>query len=298
MVSQRRSRYPPRYVCTISYQGEEWELFWLTTFLEFSPFFFFVYVGSCGLTYNLYKVNKGLEYGEDPYSTLPSHYYSLFNKAFNVVFYLVTLIIVYNLLRALLGRYGGWRLPRLWPLGGGGGGGGGGWGGGGGGDGGGGGGWGRGPGFGGGQPPPPPPPPYTKHAQTPTQPIFTQPPQTQAAQAQAGQGTWWNPGFWTGLAAGGLGAWLVNNRPNNNNNNNNNNYRARQREDGYRGFLPRRGLFAGREDDWGRGMRFRRVVDDGDDDNEPWGRGARTGGGGGGGGEMRRATGFGGTSSR
>ncbi|KIR89592.1 hypothetical protein I304_06594 [Cryptococcus deuterogattii CBS 10090] len=150
-----------------------------------------------------------------------------------------------------------------------------------------------GPGFGGGQPPPPPPPPYTKHAQTPTQPIFTQPPQTQAAQAQAGQGTWWNPGFWTGLAAGGLGAWLVNNRTNNNNN-----YRARQREDGYRGFLPRRGLFAGREDDWGRGMRFRRVVDDGDDDNEPWGRGARTGGGGGGGGEMRRATGFGGTSSR
>ncbi|KIY54099.1 hypothetical protein I307_06572, partial [Cryptococcus deuterogattii 99/473] len=252
---------------------------------------------SCGLTYNLYKVNKGLEYGEDPYSTLPSHYYSLFNKAFNVVFYLVTLIIVYNLLRALLGRYAGWRLPRLWPLGGGGGGGGGGWGGGGGGDGGGdgggGGGWGRGPGFGGGQPPPPPPPPYTKHAQTPTQPIFTQPPQTQAAQAQAGQGTWWNPGFWTGLAAGGLGAWLVNNRTNNNNN-----YRARQREDGYRGFLPRRGLFAGREDDWGRGMRFRRVVDDGDDDNEPWGRGARTGGGGGGGGEMRRATGFGGTSSR
>lgn len=297
MVSQRRSRYPPRYVCTISYQGEEWELFWLTTFLEFSPFFF-VYVGSCGLTYNLYKVNKGLEYGEDPYSTLPSHYYSLFNKAFNVVFYLVTLIIVYNLLRALLGRYAGWRLPRLWPLGGGGGGGGGwGGGGGGGGDGGGGGGWGRGPGFGGGQPPPPPPPPYTKHAQTPTQPIFTQPPQTQAAQAQAGQGTWWNPGFWTGLAAGGFGAWLVNNRTNNNNNNNNNNYRARQREDGYRGFLPRRGLFAGREDDWGRGMRFRRVVDDGDDDNEPWGRGAGTGGGGGGE-EMRRATGFGGTSSR
>ncbi|KIR38402.1 hypothetical protein I313_05510 [Cryptococcus deuterogattii Ram5] len=246
---------------------------------------------------DILQVNKGLEYGEDPYSTLPSHYYSLFNKAFNVVFYLVTLIIVYNLLRALLGRYAGWRLPRLWPLGGGGGGGGGGWGGGGGGDGGGdgggGGGWGRGPGFGGGQPPPPPPPPYTKHAQTPTQPIFTQPPQTQAAQAQAGQGTWWNPGFWTGLAAGGLGAWLVNNRTNNNNN-----YRARQREDGYRGFLPRRGLFAGREDDWGRGMRFRRVVDDGDDDNEPWGRGARTGGGGGGGGEMRRATGFGGTSSR
>nr|KIR44270.1 hypothetical protein I312_06516 [Cryptococcus bacillisporus CA1280] len=30
--------------------------------------------GSCGLTYNLYKVNKGLEYGEDPYSTLPSRY--------------------------------------------------------------------------------------------------------------------------------------------------------------------------------------------------------------------------------
>lgn len=216
------------------------------------------------------------------------------DKAFNVVFCVVTLIIVYNLLRSLLGRYAGWRLPGLWPHGGGGGGGGGGgsggWGGGGGGQGGG------GPGFGGGQAPPPPPPPYTKHAQTPTQPIFTQPPQ-----AQAGQGTWWNPGFWTGLAAGGLGAWLVNNRTNNNNNNNdNNNYRARQREDGYRGFLPRRGLFAGREDDWGRGMRFRRVVDDdGDDDNEPWGRGARPGGGGGGGvGEMRRATGFGGTSSR
>lgn len=33
-----------------------------------------VSIGSCGLTYNLYKVNKGLEYGEDPYSTLPSHY--------------------------------------------------------------------------------------------------------------------------------------------------------------------------------------------------------------------------------
>ncbi|KIR78005.1 hypothetical protein I306_04986 [Cryptococcus gattii EJB2] len=251
--------------------------------------------GSCGLTYNLYKVNKGLEYGEDPYSTLPSHYNRLFDKAFNVVFYVVTLIIVYNLLRALLGRYAGWRLPGLWPLGGGGGGGGGGGSGGGGrGPGGG------GPGFGGGQaPPPPPPPPYTKRPQTPTQPIFTQP-QTQTAQAQAGQGqgqgTWWNPGFWTGLAAGGLGAWLVNNRTNNNNDNNNN-YRARQREDGYRGFFPRRGLFAGREDDWGRGMRFRRVVDDDDDDNEPWGRGARPGGGGRVG-EMRRATGFGGTSSR
>lgn len=35
---------------------------------------FFGIVGSCGLTYNLYKVNKGLEYGEDPYSTLPSSY--------------------------------------------------------------------------------------------------------------------------------------------------------------------------------------------------------------------------------
>lgn len=44
-------------------------------------------------------------------------------------------------------------------------------------------------------------------------------------------------------------------------------------------------------------MRFRRVVDDDDDDNEPWGRGARPGGGGRVG-EMRRATGFGGTSSR
>lgn len=243
------------------------------------------------MTYNLYKVNKGLEYGEDPYSTLPSRY-STFNNAFNVVFYVVTFIIVYNLLRALLGRYAGWRLPGLWPLGDGGGGGG--WGGGGGGGWGGGGGrgpGGGGPGFGGGQAPPPPP--YTKHPPTPTQPIFTQPPQTQAA--QAGQGTWWNPGFWTGLAAGGLGAWLVNNRINNNNNNNN--YRARQPEDGYRGFFPRRGLFAGREDDWGRGMRFRRVVDGDDDDNEPWGRGARPGGEGRVG-EMRRATGFGGTSSR
>ena len=55
-------------------------------------------------------------------------------------------------------------------------------------------------------------------------------------------------------------------------------------------------MFAGREDDWARGMRFRRVVDD-DDDDEPWGRGARTGAAGGMG-EMRRATGFGGTSSR
>lgn len=36
--------------------------------------FFSCIVGSCGLTYNLYKVNKGLEYGEDPYSTLPSYY--------------------------------------------------------------------------------------------------------------------------------------------------------------------------------------------------------------------------------
>lgn len=46
-------------------------LFSLTEKLET---FFSCIVGSCGLTYNLYKVNKGLEYGEDPYSTLPSSY--------------------------------------------------------------------------------------------------------------------------------------------------------------------------------------------------------------------------------
>ncbi|AFR98719.1 hypothetical protein C347_06703 [Cryptococcus neoformans AD2-60a] len=245
--------------------------------------------GSCGLTYNLYKVNKGLEYGEDPYSTLPSSYDRLFNKAFNIIFYLVTLIILYNLFRALLGRFMGWRLPGLWPGGGGGGGDGGG-------GGGGGGGWwggrgpgGGGPGFGGGQAPPPP---YTKHAHAHTHAHALTHARTQPQQqTQADQGTWWNPGFWTGLALGGFGAWLANNR--------NNNHRARERGDGYeyqyryRAF-PRRGLFGGGEDDWGRGMRLRRMVDADDNDDEPWGPAARTGGVG----EMRRATGFGGTSTR
>ncbi|WWC67498.1 uncharacterized protein I206_101406 [Kwoniella pini CBS 10737] len=206
--------------------------------------------GSCGLTYDLHKVNKGLEYGEDPIR--PSRNNSLFDQAFNLLFWLISLIILYSLLRSLIARffprYTPPRISRFLPFlgpdgpsgpGGPGGGGGG--------------GPGFNPGSGGSGAPPPP---YTKN-----------PPQTQTQ----GQTQSWGPGFWTGLAAGGLGTYLANQRNTQN--------------VGARNVQP---------------SRIRRFDDD---DNDDWYRDVgpsrrRAGGNDEGLGEIRRATGFGGSSTR
>ncbi|WVQ68809.1 uncharacterized protein L199_007018 [Kwoniella botswanensis] len=213
--------------------------------------------GSCGLTYNLNRVNKGLEYGEDPF--LPSSWDSFFNKGFNILFYLISFIILYSLTRSLIQRffprYTPPRISRFLPFSGPGGGGGGG-----GGPGGGGGGGGPGfnPGGGGGGPPPPP---YTKHPSIPSQ-------------NQSAQSTGWSPGFWTGLAAGGLGTYLANN----------NGDRRPVQRDPYAGMMGARNRF---------GRRF-------DDDDDQWDRGVGPSrrAGNEGLGEMRRAAGFGGSSTR
>lgn len=131
-------------------------------------------------------------------------------------------------------------------------------GGGGGGDGGGGGG----PGFNGGGGGPPPPPPYTKNdTPTPSYPPGALSPAQ--AQAQGGLG-----GFWTGLAAGGAATYFLN--------------RDRRDDTTGPGLRERRGPRVDWEDanDWPR------------DDRGP---GPSRGGGGG---EMRRATGFGSSSTR
>ncbi|WVW78913.1 hypothetical protein I302_100876 [Kwoniella bestiolae CBS 10118] len=211
--------------------------------------------GSCGLTYNLNRVNRGLEYGEDPY--LPFKWDSLFNKAFNILFYLISFIILYSLLRSLIQRFSPGHTPprisRFFPFLGGDGPGGGGPGGGGGG--------GGGPGFNPGSGAPPPP--YTKHP--------TPPPSTQNQSQNQSQG--WSPGFWTGLAAGGLGTYLANS---------NNQGRQAQRN-------PYEGMTGARN-------RFRRFDDEDDSDN--WDRGVGSSRRNEGLGEMRRATGFGGSSTR
>ncbi|WWD21916.1 hypothetical protein CI109_106404 [Kwoniella shandongensis] len=224
--------------------------------------------GSCGLTYNLHKVDRALEFGE--YPDMPSRFDTFLAKSFNYIFYLMTFLILYSLIRSLIlrffPRYTPPPLSRFSPFGPGGGGGGPGgghgWGGGGGG----------GPGFnpgsggsGGGVPPPP----YTKN------PDNTAPP------TPASGSTWGGPGFWTGLAAGGLGTYLATA---------NRNQQQQQQQSGRR--VGARPAAAG----WGAARRF-------DDDDNEWDRGvgpSRGGGGGGGGGlgEMRRATGFGGSSTR
>ncbi|WVN88857.1 uncharacterized protein L203_104071 [Cryptococcus depauperatus CBS 7841] len=227
--------------------------------------------GSCGLTYHLYKVNRGAEYDDyNPYHySSTSRYDKWFAQLFNIAFYTILFILFYSLARSLIARY--WPrytpppLSRYNPFGpgdgpgggsGGGGGGGSGW-------------WpGGGPGDGGG--PGTAPPPYSKR--------------------QPNDEAQWRPGFWTGLATGGLAAYLANNRR-----------RQAEHYHGAEGW--NNGFGYGRLGGWGwggrerlgappvetRGIRRRAVDDDG------WDRmvGPSRGGG-----EMRRATGFGGTSTR
>ncbi|WRT65187.1 uncharacterized protein IL334_002130 [Kwoniella shivajii] len=223
--------------------------------------------GSCGLTYNLHKVNKGLEYGEDP--SLPPRHDSLFNKAFNTLFYVILFVLLYNILRSLISKFSPRNTPpplsRFSPFSGGGGGPGG--------PGGGGGGGGGGPGFNGGGAAPPPPPPYTKN------PPSTTDGQNQAqAQAQTGGGGGnWGPGFWTGLAAGGIGTYLAN---------------ANRRREPYNEMRNR----------YDPNPNMNRRFDDEDEDlwnrNRGVGPSRGTGNGSSDLGEVRRATGFGGSNTR
>ncbi|KAK8846605.1 hypothetical protein IAR55_005691 [Kwoniella newhampshirensis] len=238
--------------------------------------------GSCGLTYNLHKVDRGLEYGQS--SGLPSTFDSFLGRSFNTLFWLISGIILYSLIRSLILRFSPRYTPpplsRFNPFSGGGGGpGGGGGGDGGGGGGGGGGGWwgpgfnpGSGPGGGGSAPPPP----YTKD------------PSTVPESTGSSTGATWGPGFWTGLAAGGLGTYLATNR----------NLAQQQQQQQQLGR--RLGRPIGPDAGWGAARRF-------DDDGDEWdrgvgpsrgGRGGGAGGVGGGIGELRRATGFGGSTTR
>ncbi|WWC58995.1 uncharacterized protein I303_101541 [Kwoniella dejecticola CBS 10117] len=228
--------------------------------------------GSCGLTYDLHRVNQGLEYGEDPLRL--SKYESMLNQLFNALFWFISFIILYSLLRSLISRffprYTPPRISRILPFSGpdgpgGPGGGGGGWGGGG----------GSGPGFspgsgGGGAHPPP----YTKlptEAQTQSQ--------GQGQPQGQGQGRNWAPGFWTGLAAGGIGTYLAG--------------------QGQRQFRPQT---QAQGQNWYRQPSSIRRVDDDDDSRFNRARGVgpsrRAGGREEGLGEIRRATGFGGSSTR
>lgn len=201
------------------------------------------------------------------------------NNALNTLFVLITyilglyvaFILLRNVLRWGLGRPGLWRSPWDNPFGGGGGGG----------PGGGGPGFGGGRGGGGGGGPPPP---YTKFNYDPTASTSTTPLGQAAGQGQAGT---WAPGFWTGLAAGGAAYHLFNRGGD-----------SRQR-DAIRN-RDHQNIRRG-----GGGGRTRVDWEDYDSafgaDSNPFagpstGRG--TGGGAGDTGGLRRATGFGSTSSR
>lgn len=94
-----------------------------------------IYLGSCGLEYNLHSVNRGLEYGEDP--QIPRSNDQLLSSLFLLVFVFIGGVIIYSLIRSCLQRHAPRYTPPPFPWGGGGG---------------------DGPGFGGGGPPPP----YTK----------------------------------------------------------------------------------------------------------------------------------------
>ena len=204
-------------------------------------------VGSCGLSYDLITIDKGLERGEYDYPSRSSiSGNDLLSSVTQMIALLTTVWVLYNLFKGIGGtlwrKYFGSSHPQT-PGGGGGGGGGG-------------------PGFngGGGGGGAPPPPPYSKSdTQTPSYPPGAVPP----AQAQGGLG-----GFWTGLAAGGAATYFLN----------------RDR----------------RDDDIGPGLRERRGPRVDWEDSNDWPRDDRGAGPsrGGGGGEMRRATGFGSSSTR
>ncbi|KDE06331.1 hypothetical protein MVLG_03369 [Microbotryum lychnidis-dioicae p1A1 Lamole] len=209
--------------------------------------------GSCGLTYELVRTSPALENGygyTNPLAQYGSK--SFYDAFFNIAFTAVTLFVLYRLFMswynrrpATRGGGAGTRSNR------GGWGGGGGWWPGGGGGGGGGGGAGSGP-----------PPPYSAKPD----------PATTTSQG-------WRPGFWSGIAAGALGAAAMNQRGG-----------ARSRFDEQRDFERYR------DGGWDRGV----------GGSGSWGFGG--GGGGGGGlrsrdsgsemGSMRASTGFGGTRNR
>ncbi|WVF70434.1 hypothetical protein IAT40_005224 [Kwoniella sp. CBS 6097] len=240
--------------------------------------------GSCGLTYNLHRVNKGLEYGEDPHLPRTSSFDRLLSKAFNYIFLAISLVILYSFLRSFISRFLPRHTPphisRFLPFLGPDGGGGSGPGHGGGGSGGGGGGPGFNPGSGGA-----PPPPYTKfpHAQTQAQAGTSEQAQTTPNANSDSNGSW-QPGFWTGLAAGGLGTYMMNRNRGEQIQQQQQQIRARARGR----YVPERRFD---EDDWDRGI--------GSSTMFGGGRAGRGGDRGSEGlGEIRRATGFGGSSSR
>lgn len=214
--------------------------------------------GSCGLSYDLVTIDKGLERGEYDYPSFPrSSGNDLLSSVTQAITLLTTLWVLYNLFKGIGGalwrKYFGPTHPGDAGAGSGGGGGGGGPG------------FNGGPGGGGGGAPPPP------YAKTDT-PTTTYPPGAPApAQAQPAVGGGLG-NLWTGLAAGGAATYFLN----------------RDR----------------RDDNTGPGLRERRGPRVDWEDGNDWDRGvgpSRRGGGGGGGGgdgEMRRATGFGSSSTR
>ncbi|SCV74794.1 BQ2448_7823 [Microbotryum intermedium] len=142
--------------------------------------------GSCGLTYELVRTSPALENG---YYNPINHYApkSIYDAFFSTALTAVTLFVLYRLFMGWYNRrtatnrggaggrtFGGWGGGGggWWPGGGGGGGGGG----------------GSGPGRGG------PPPPYSAKPDPST--------------STSGEG--WRPGFWSGIAAGALGAAAMN----------------------------------------------------------------------------------------
>ncbi|GAA6011151.1 hypothetical protein JCM10207_005514 [Rhodosporidiobolus poonsookiae] len=252
----------------------------------------FILKGSCGLTYNLVRSSSALEDGWGGYPRkLPSSFSSalsasgsLFNSGFNLLFIALTLYLAVSflvkLLRPLFRRFTRAAGAPRPPGGGGGGGGPGSW-------------WPRPP------PPPPshgPPPPYT-------------PKPAPAAPDAANQP--WRPGFFTGALAGwAANAFLANSLRDRERE------RERERERAH-GAWERAGPSLGAGEGggfWGRGLggggggwgaqqpRARGWGWGGAEQRRETGGGSgwgsARGGGGGGTGEMRRATGFGGTSVR
>lgn len=209
--------------------------------------------GSCGLSYDLITIDKGLERGEyDHPSFSRSSGNDLLSSTTQIIALLTTIWVIYNVFKGIGGslwrKFFGPAHPGDGDDGGGGGGGG--------------------PGFnggGGGGGDVPPPPPYAK-SEPPTTIYPPGAPAPAAAPAPSGLG-----GFWTGLAAGGAATYFLN---------------RDRRDDTGPGLRERRGPRVDWEDhnhnqnDWDRGV----------------GPSRRDGGRGDG--EMRRATGFGSSSTR
>ncbi|KAJ9093053.1 hypothetical protein QFC21_006546 [Naganishia friedmannii] len=231
----------------------------------------YVLKGSCGLEYNLMRVDSDFESGRMPF--VPGKGTNWASLLFSIAFFSMLSLILYSFLRSCIRRLSPRHTPpparRFWPFSGGGGGGGG-------------------PGFGGG-PAGAPPPPYSKYQSSTDTPV---PGATPDPATQAGTG---RPGFWTGLGLGGVAAYLAANAAATRERN-----RLREREMerstwlggghglGYNSMADGTGVF-------GAGARRRGWED------SRWG-GSASGSGSrrsdGDMGEMRRSTGFGGTNVR